>query len=46
MILMPSDYDPGGTGASFEARKCQMPAILLWMPNGLVYIYIYGKQPG
>jgi hypothetical protein len=39
MILMPSDYGWFPPGGSERARACQLPAILLWMHNGLGYIY-------
>ncbi len=39
MILMPSDYGPTRLVGGCQAHACQMPAILLWMHNGLGYIY-------
>ena len=39
MILMPSDYGAGPFLVPADPRACQLPAILLWMHNGLGYIY-------
>jgi monothiol glutaredoxin len=39
MILMPSAYRQPSPGRLKGVPACQLPAILLWMHNGLGYIY-------
>ena len=39
MILLPSAYGSGAWGGDRQAGACQLLAILLWMHNGLGYIY-------
>jgi len=39
MILMPSDYGAAVSPGPKPAYACQLLAILLWMHNGLGYIY-------
>jgi hypothetical protein len=39
MILLPSGYGRRRDIPGWKAPACQLPAILLWMHNGLGYIY-------